>query len=81
MNANDADAKMLDYFRSNGNRATDKRASQVLTNQIHSKFGDFFSGVGCFEGTFSLHVKEGSQSYQVPHRRLAYALQDPLKWS
>ena len=37
-----------------------------------------FLGIGCFEGTFTLLVKEGSQPYQVPPRRLAYALQETL---
>ena len=32
-----------------------------------------------FEGTFKLGVKEGSHPYQTPPRRMAYALQQPLK--
>ena len=33
----------------------------------------------CFVDTVSLHVKEGSHPYQAPSRRVAYALQKPLK--
>ena len=36
-------------------------------------------GIGCFEETFKLKVKEGSQLYHMPPRRLAYTLQEPLK--
>ena len=35
--------------------------------------------LGCFGGTFSLQVKEDHCLYQVSPRRLAYALQTPLK--
>ena len=28
-----------------------------------------FSGIVCFDGTNCLHVKEGSQQYQVPHQK------------
>ena len=37
------------------------------------------SGIGYFEGTFSLQVKGGSCPYEMPPRRVAYALQKPLK--
>ena len=39
----------------------------------------FFSGIGCFEGTFTLKVKDVSEPYHMPQRRVAYALQEPLK--
>ena len=38
-----------------------------------------FSGIGCFEETSILQVKEGIQPYQVPPRRIACSLQKPLK--
>ena len=55
---------MSDYFRSSTNRVTDKRAGEVLTNQIHNEFnGVFFSEIGCLEGIVTLQIKEGSQLY------------------
>ena len=53
----------------------DKDTSRLITLRIHSKF----SGIGCFEGIFKLQVRKGSCPYQAPPRRLAYALQEPLK--
>ena len=50
-----------------------------MTNRMCNEFHDLFSGIGCFEGTFSLLVKEGSYPYQTPTRRVAYATQKPLK--
>ena len=38
-----------------------------------------FPRIGCFKGTFKLQVRQVSQSYQASPRRLAYALQEPLK--
>ena len=37
------------------------------------------SGTGCFEGIFSLQVKDSSQPNQEPPRRVVYALQEPQK--
>ena len=48
-----------------GPASTDKRASQILMQKIHNTFSDFFSGSGCFDGTFSLQVKDGSWPYQA----------------
>ena len=63
-NANDTNASMPHYFSSGINRAVDKRVSQALTNKIHHVFSDFFSVIGCFEGTFTLQVKDARQPYQ-----------------
>ena len=38
-----------------------------------------FTGIGCFDRTFSLHVKPDSKPYQVFPRHIAYALQKPFK--
>ena len=35
--ANDTNANMPDYFRSNINRTVDKGGSEVLTNKIHNE--------------------------------------------
>ena len=71
--------QMLDYFHSIDNKEADKRESEAITNRIHSECNDLFSGIGCFEGTFPLQVKEGSHPYQTTPRRVGYALQKPLK--
>ena len=39
---------------------------------------NLFSDIDCFEGTFSLQIKEGSHSYQIQPRGVAYELQKPL---
>ena len=70
---------MPDYFRSSSNRAADKRAGHVLMQKIHNEFSDDFSGIVCFEGTFSLEVKDGSKPYQVLPPGVAYALMEPIK--
>ena len=51
---------------------------RYLTNHIHSEFSDV-SGIGCFEGTFSLQMRGGSPPYQALSKRVAYILQEPLK--
>ena len=71
MGVNDVNSNMSDYFRSSINRAANKRTIQ----QIHNEFRDvFFSRIGCFEGMFISQVKDGSQPYQVPPRRVVYVL-------
>ena len=53
--------------------------SEAITNRICYEFNNLVSSIGCFEGTFSLQVKEGNHPYQTPPRRVAYALQKPLQ--
>ena len=62
---------MPDYFRSTANKAADKRANEVLTNNIHNEFSDVFPGIDCFEGTFSLQVKGGSICFAGTPKRTA----------
>ena len=65
---------MTDYFRSSTGGEADKKACLVLTQRICNKCSDGFSGIGYSDGTFRLQAKEGSQPYQAPPRRVAYAL-------
>ena len=51
---------MLDYLNCSNNKEADKSVSEAITKRIHTKFNDLFSVVSCFEGTFSLQVKEHS---------------------
>ena len=39
---------------------SDRQKSKVLTNKIQNEFSSILSGIGCFEGTFTLQVKDGS---------------------
>ena len=54
-------------------------ASIAMMQKIHTRFGNVFNGIGCFEGTFSLQLKPYSKPYQAPPRHVAYALQEPFK--
>ena len=56
-----------------------EKSSRTIRNRIHIEFNDLFPGIWCFEGTFSLQVKEGSHPYQAPTGRVAYTLSKPLK--
>ena len=38
-----------------------------------------FTGIGSFEGTFFLYVKDDVKPYQALPRHVAYALQEPFK--
>ena len=67
------------YFLSCPNVETGKRKSAELTQQMHAEFDDVFTGIGCFEGTFSLQLKPNNRPYQVPQRCVAYALQNHSK--
>ena len=65
---------MPDYLYSSDNKEANKRLSETITNRIHNEFNDQFSSIGCFEGTFSLQIQEGSHQYQASPRSMAYAL-------
>ena len=42
-------------------------------------FKDVFTGIGCFDGLFSLQLKANSKPYQAPPRNVTYALSQPFK--
>ena len=69
----------INYFYSLNNVDADKRSSIAMMQKIHTRFGDVFNGIGCFEGTISLQLKPDSKPYQAPPRHVAYALQEPFK--
>ena len=73
------DPNISNYFRSSTNKGGDKEASRLITQKIHSKFSDIFTGIGSFKGTFKLQVSKGIHPHQVPPRRVGYSLQEPLK--
>ena len=47
----------INYFHSLNNIDADKRSSITMMQRIHTRFGDIFNGIGCYEGTFSLQLK------------------------
>ena len=56
---------LTNYFFSSPNVEAEKRKSIELMQRIHKVFGNVFSGIGCFEGSFSLQLKPDSKPYQV----------------
>ena len=55
--------------------------SVKLTKEIFDTFGDAFSGVGCFKGTFLLHVKEDENHYQAQPSQVCSKSNSERKWS
>ena len=60
-------------------KKSDKKASTEITKQLQKEFEDVFTGIGCFDGTFSFKVKPDSKQYQVPSWYLAYTFQKQFK--
>ena len=52
--------------------------STKVIESIYNEFKDMFPGISCFEGTFSLQVKE-RKLYQVSLNYVAYVLQQMYK--
>ena len=70
---------MPDNFNSSDNTEAEERVSEAITNRIHNGFNYLCFGIGCFEGTFLLAGKRGQPPVPDTPRRVAYALQKPLK--
>ena len=62
---NDNNNNSIKYFLPGLNSDSDKKASDEITQWLQRKFKDIFSGIGCFNGTFSLQVKPDSKTYQA----------------
>ena len=69
----------IEYFLSGPGKESDKKASTEITEQLQKEFEDVFTGIGCFDGMFSLQVKSDSKTYQVPPQCIVYTLQKPFK--
>ena len=67
-----------EYFIAGPNKEADMMASAKITKELHKKYNEVFTEIGCFEGTFSLEVKEGMKPYQAPPRCMAYMLHEPM---
>ena len=75
----DKEPNTVNYFLQDPNQDNDKRRSAEITQQLQLDFKDVFTGIGGFDGTFSLQVKPDSKPYQAPLRHVAYALQKHFK--
>ena len=75
----DKEPNTINYFLPGPNQDNDKRPSAEITQQLQRDIKDVFTGIGCFDGMFSLQVKPDSKPYQEPLRCFADALQKPFK--
>ena len=71
--------KTTEYFLSGPTYESDKNKRTESTQQIHQDFDDVFNGVWCFEGIFSFQVKDGSQLYQAPPKKVSVCTAGGLK--
>ena len=60
------------------NKEANKRASARIAKIIHKNLKTFL-GISCFDGTFTLKLKDRSKPFQASLRYTAYALQQPFK--
>ena len=69
----------VDYFFSSSNITAHKKQSSEMTQKILNRFGNIFTDIGCFGGTFSLQLKPNNKPYQAAPRHVAYVLLKPFK--
>ena len=69
----------VNYFFPGPNQDNETRGSAEITQQLQRDFEDVFTGIGCFDGMFSLQIKPDSRPYQVSPKHVAYALEKPFK--
>ena len=77
MDVNDANSNIPDYFRSNSNISTAKRAHKVSMNKIQNKYSEIIQELNILKAHHSVQVKDDIQTYQAFPRRVAYVLQEP----
>ena len=62
----DKEPNIINYYLLGPNQDNDRRVSAEITQQLQRDFKDVFTGIGCFDGTFSLQVKPDGKPYQAP---------------
>jgi len=67
------------YFVEDPDSDKDTKDSHKFTKYIMSKYNDCFQGIGCFRGTVHIDLRKDAVPHQAPPRRVAQALQQPLK--
>ena len=75
----DNEPNKINYSHPGPSKDSNKRVRAEITQQLQRHFKDVFTGIGCFDGTYSLQVKLDSKPYQVPPRCVAYVLHKPFK--
>ena len=60
------DKYKVNNFVTGPEEEANREESAKLTKAIHNEFKDLFSGIGCFEGTFSLQVEEEANHIRHP---------------
>ena len=70
--APDNENSKINYFLLGLNQDNVKKMSAEITQQLQRDFKDVLPGTGCFDGTFSLQVKQDSKPYQASSRCMAY---------
>ena len=78
-NISSSNNNKIKYFLAGPSEKSDKKASTEITKQLQMEFEDVFTGIGCFDGTFTLQVKPDSKTQQVSPKHIAYALQKLFK--
>ena len=59
INSSRSKTDIPDYVNSSDNKEAEKGEIGEIINRIHNEFNALFSGIGCFEGTFSIAGKRG----------------------
>ena len=75
----DKEPNTIDYFLPGPNQGNYRAAGTKITQQLQRELKYAPTGIGSFDGMFSLQVKPDSKPYQAPPRCVAYALQKPFK--
>ena len=60
----DNENSRINYILPGPIQDNEKRASSEITQKLQRGFKDVFTGIGCFDGTFSLQLKPDSKPYQ-----------------
>ena len=76
---NKKDKYSINFFIAGPERSANIKASFELTKVVHIELKDIYTGIGCFQETFSLQGKERAKPYQAPPRHVAYSLQKSFK--
>ena len=73
----------INYFLPGPNHDNDKRMSAEVTKQLQRDFEDDLSGIGYFDGTFSLQVKPDSKPHittKMCSLCMTKPFQEELEW-
>ena len=62
----DKESNTMNNFLPCLNQDNDKRMTAEITQQLQRDFKDVFTGIHCFDETFSLQVKSDTKLYQAP---------------